>query len=185
MAEEDLIAPKPEVFSVTKVPKSHVYDVYLSDVVDDRNESYFGLLQILRQVTKDDEVIVYLANRGGSCQVGLMLITAFKHCPAHVTMNVVAPCYSMGACLALCGNALIMQPSTFLMFHNYSGGSEGKGGELLQGTIEYSKHSMEFTKHFCTPFLSPEELKKIENDQDVYVHSNAKDLKSRIRRHFK
>ena len=174
------------VYSISsKEHKSTHHVVQLGSTVSSDPSEYFELVQFFYSVGKDDKVTLLLGGRGGSVDTGTQLAHAISNCPCGVDIVVHSNCYSMHAILALCGSSLRLQPKTFLMFHNYSGGQIGKGGELHLAIKEYDKHSKELDKHFCFPFLSAKELDMIANDQDVYVHESDKDMKKRIKRHFK
>jgi len=163
--------------------KSHVIQ-FGDSVVGDSSE-YFGLVQFLYSVGESDQVTLLLGGTGGSVEAGTQIAHAMQNCSCGVDVVVHSNCYSMHAILALCGTSLHMQPTTFLMFHNYSAGRVGKGGELHAAVKEYDKHSKSMDRHFCSPFLTDEELNQIMNDKDVYVHETDRDLKKRIKRHFK
>ena len=169
----------------SKENKSTCHVVQLGSTVEADTSEYFELIQFFYSVGPNDKVTLLLGGRGGSVDTGTQLAHAIKNCPCGVDILVHSNCYSMHAILALCGASLSMQPETFLMFHNYSGGQIGKGGELHLAIKEYDKHSKALDKHLCFPFLDKKELEMISNDQDVYVHESDKDLKKRIERHFK
>jgi Uri superfamily endonuclease len=71
------------------------------------------------------------------------------------------------------------------MFHNYSSVAGGKGAELKLSVDETNKWIHQYFKDIHSPFLTNTEIKKIENDADVYVHAGDKGTKARIKRHFK
>lgn len=174
------------VYSISS--KEHKYMQHViqlgGTVISDPSE-YFELIQFFYSVGDRDTVTLLLGGRGGSVDTGTQLAHAIKNCPCGVDVVVHSNCYSMHSILALCGKSLRMQPETFLMFHNYSGGQIGKGGELHLAIKEYDRHAKALDKHFCFPFLSSKELEMIANDQDVYVHESDKDFKRRAKRHFK
>lgn len=173
------------VFEILKYPRQVCdYSIYLSENVES-NFQYVKLLDTLRRVKEGDTVTLYLANYGGYCSTGFQIVNAIKECKAGVDVVVDAPCYSMAAILAVSGKSLTMNPGTFLMFHNYSGGDYGKGKERLDATVHYYEHFHTHLKEVASPFLSKEELVQLKNDQDVYVDFYDADLKKRIARHFK
>lgn len=163
---------------------SRQHDVYLSDSVDADSSNYVELLHFFHNVSEDDTINVHLANFGGACHSGLRLAHAIKCCKAPVIIYVDAPCYSMGAILALTGIALYMLPGTFLMFHNYSTLESGKAAEVKAAINQYENHFHYSLKYFCSPFLSKTELNKLLKDEDIYVHANDSDIAKRMIRHF-
>lgn len=161
-----------------------VIDVYLDQSVEE-GSTYTKLCQELRNAGDEDVFNFYLGSYGGSCHGYLHIFSAIKASEAkEVNMIVVSPTYSAGSELALSGTSLVLQPHTFLMFHNYSGSSHGKGQEMMKGNKETDRWIKTYFNKISQPFLTKEECDAISKDQDVYVHSNDKDLKARIKRHF-
>lgn len=180
---DDLEIQQFKIFSVNNPAKEH--DVYLGDSVSSDSAEYIDLLKFFYETPETDVVRVHLANFGGACHAGLRIAHAIRNCKAPVVIHVDAPCYSMGAIIALAGSALFMYPGTFLMFHNYSTVEAGKGGEVRSAVGEYEKHFHYSLDYFCSPFLAAPEIKKLRNDQDVYIHAEDSNLRSRLKRHFK
>lgn len=183
-----LFDEEPTYEDVTKyvTPATHnKWDFYLSDEMQ-LPPAYTDLCHTLRrQVSKRDEVTFYLNNFGGSCHGLISIVNAINACPASVHMVVTAPCYSAGASLALAGASLVMEKYSFLMFHNYSGGSRGKGEDIIDDAMHHRKWIYQYFRDLHAPFLTDEECERIENNRDVYIHYNHKDLAKRIKRHFK
>lgn len=163
------------------VVKTH--HVYFGEVVEDTH-LYVDLVHSLRVASPNDKFLFHLYNYGGSCHTGAFLINAIRSSAAIVTMSVEAPCYSMGAVLALSGDSLMIHPHTFLMFHNYSAGFGGKGGELGERVKNEDRILKSLDHIVCAPFLTKKEIAAIDSDRDVYVHHDDEDLQARLTRHF-
>lgn len=171
-------------FKIYKRPLSTQYDIYLSDTVESDSTQYMDLLKALSQASEDDIVHLFLANFGGAVHTGLRIAHGLRNCAATTIVRVEAPCYSMGAIIAVCGDALTMEPGTMLMFHNYSTVEMGKGGEVGAAVEQFNKHFYKSLENLAHPFLTKGEITKLRNDQDVYIHSDDKDLSQRMIRHF-
>lgn len=174
-----------DVFSMFETPLSTKYTIYLSENFD-KTYKYVELCNGLRNVGPDDVVEFHLANYGGLIHSGTALISALFDCKAkEINMIVDAPCYSMAALFALCGTSLRLNFGTQLMFHNYSGGNEGKGGEMLDHVLHHTVLYNDLFANIAYPFLSKKEIRKLLRDGDVYIKYNATDLVERGQRHFK
>lgn len=172
-------------FQVFQSPRSCTdYEIHLSENIEN-NFAYVKLLRLLRSASKNDTVTMYLANYGGQCSTGFQIVNAIKDCACGVDIVLDAPSYSMGAIIAISGKSLKMNPGTFLLFHNYSGGDYGKGKEKLDATMHYYDHFHRHLKTVCSPFLTAAELEMLKHDKDVYVSCDDKDVTKRIKRHFK
>lgn len=174
-----------EIVKMYKKKISHNHtDVYLDSGFDSFPMDYVDLLHSLHHAKKEDTFLFHLANTGGDVYTAFQLCHAVKNTRARVTMFVTQPCYSAGAILACCGDNILFNPATFLMFHNYSTVDGGKGGEFLVSVKEADAQLHRSFEYFCSPFLTQNEFAELKKDQDVYVRSWDKNLKVRIKRHF-
>ena len=163
---------------------SKTHRIYFPNEIKSDPSLYVELIETFTKATARDSIHILMYCRGGSCSVGQCIMTAMKKCKAHILVEVVGNSYSMGAMLSLCGDQLILQPSTFLMFHNYSSADHGKGAELIAAVKHTDKSLRSLFKNTCYPFITDKELEVIATDKDIYVHSADKSLKSRCLRHF-
>lgn len=183
--EQDGEPEANDYFKIKTIVSSEEHHIYLSDYVHFETSVYTDLIHFLKNAPANDVVKIHLANFGGSVHAGLQLAHAIKECQALTIVDVSAPCYSMGAILALCGRCVVTRPTSYLMFHNYSGGESGKGAELKTSIGEFSKHFEKILRYFCTPFLTEKEVKSLLKDEDVYVHFDNQEFIKRLKRHFK
>lgn len=156
----------------------------LYDGIDDFDK-YEEFMEEMLQAHENDRIALYINSPGGRIDVGASLINTIQSCPARVVGIVEAPSYSMASVIALACDDLVFLDNTFLMFHNYSTITYGKGGELMSSMHHNDEHCKKMMETICYPFLTKAELKKIKNDQDVYIHSDDETLERRKERHFK
>lgn len=174
-----------DAFKTYKVDTNSIYDARLSDEIVDSSNLYFELLHFFDNEVKEGDIVnLKLANLGGSMHVGIQIAHAIKNSDATVVTHVISPCSSMASIIALTGNDLIIYPGNHLMFHNYSGGEVGKGGEIESAHKATKKSIKDYYDYFCSPFLTKEEISSIMVDKDLYVHHNSPGLKKRMRDHF-
>ena len=159
------------------------YDVYLSDSIQHGEAHYLPILRLCEDAKPGDVIFFHLANVGGSCHTGFRLAALMRNTQAETYAIVEAPCYSMGAFLALAPKHLAFHRGTFLMFHNFSSINSGKGHELALAIGEFEKHFKFQTDDICSPFLTTKEIQQLHADRDVYVHAEDKDLLKRLKRH--
>ena len=57
----------------------------------------------------------------------------------------------------------------FFMFHNYSGGTFGKGGEMYDHIVSERKWSDKLVNKVYNEFLTPEEIKSILDNKDIWM----------------
>lgn len=144
------------------------YDVYLGESVQ-RSTEYYELFNKLSNATKNDKFRVHLNNFGGCCHTGVQLMNAFRKTKGHVQMIIEAPVYSMASILAVCVKDVVVEPHTFLMFHDYSTWELGKGSEIAASVGHYQPYFKRVLKDACEGFLTTEEINNICKGQDLYV----------------
>ena len=176
MSEACLIRTSPHV--------SKDIDIFIRGAIE-CFEDYDELVKELGKVTENDSVVVHLNCPGGDCSVGFFLVDQLMALPCPVHMVVEYPSYSMGAILAVCGDKLTIQPDSFIMFHDYSGGSKGKGGETELYINNYRKVFRNRFNRLCKPFLSQSEINRMFKGEDLYIHHDDPSLPERNARHFK
>lgn len=170
---------KYEIIAKTKTE----YTISIWDHIESYSD-YDKVFEELGKIKEEDKVILKVSSPGGRCDVGFNLFDRIKGLECRVDVIVPYPTYSMGAILALSGHSLTVNPGAFLMFHDYSTGTKGKGNEIFKQTAAY-KEVFEYTfNRICQPFLTKKECEQILNGQDLYVKWNDEDLEKRIRRHF-
>lgn len=182
----------PEVFDMhTQIVEEHIEHVDLGPEIFHDGLLYSRLLKRLRTLDpKVSRIALHLANLGGDCENGFRLFAAFKNCGKPVDVTVEGATASMGAILALCGRSLKMWEGSYLMYHNYSNYTGGKGGELTTGVSHWHKHWKRVSLKWLVPFLTLKEVNGLFKDQDVYISwdddgtRGTTDIKDRIYRHF-
>ena len=158
---------------------------YSAEQVSSETKEYYEFLHLLYAANRNDLFILKLGNYGGALEQCIKICNAMKATAGKVIVSVDAPCYSAGAVIALCGDDLEMLPGTLLMFHNYSGEEHGKAGEMKTSVEAHNKLYKRVLETTTAPFLNKAEIRRIVNDQDVYVYDNDPDIKKRIKRHYK
>lgn len=167
----------------TLLAQTNVYRYNLYDSIEDF-DSYEEFIEEVAHFTEKDAVALYINSPGGRVDVGVSLMGAIKNTAARVTAVVEGPSYSMASIIALACDELLMFDNTFLMFHNYSTMSYGKGGELMSSMRHNDAHFSKLLQDACYPFLTKSELKKILRDEDVYIYNDDAQLDKRKLRHF-
>lgn len=167
--------------SATETVRS--WDFYIRGGIEDF-EDYDDLIKQFDNVTDKDSAVIYLNTPGGDCSVGFFIIDQIMRLPCPIHMVVQYPTYSMGAIMALCGDKLTIEKDAYIMFHDYSGGSKGKGEETAAYINNYRKVFKDRFKRLCCPFLTRGEADKMFKGEDIYIHHDDPSLKQRYARHF-
>jgi len=168
---------------ITRPNEGKQYSISIWDGIEEYGD-YDKLFETLDKISSKDTVILNVSSPGGRCDIGFMIQDRIMELDCPVDVVVPYPTYSMGAILALSGRSLDIKPGAFLMFHDYSTGTRGKGNEIFKQTQAY-KETFEYRfNEVCQPFLTKKECEQILNGRDMYVKWNDDNLQKRIKRHF-
>ena len=72
----------------------------------------------------------------------------------------------------LCADIFEITPHSLFMFHNYSGGIFGKGGEIYDQAIFERTWSKNFLNHIYKDFLTHKEIESLLDNKDIWLHSD-------------
>lgn len=148
-------------------------------------EDYVEVFETLSNISENDTLTVVLNTPGGCCSTGWALIDAIQEVPCPVLMHVSYPTYSMGALLAMCGDFLTIAEDSYIMFHDFSTSTRGKGGDMALYINNYREVFIKRFNKLAQPFLTKKECRDMFAGLDIYIHDNSPELKERVKRHFK
>lgn len=172
-----IVEREPAFEMFQKVRQQSVTYVYISKEIGPSIE-YVELLNKFRSAEPGDTIFIHLNTPGGYIDTGVQIINAMRDCPARIVTVLDGTVCSMGSLIFLAADEYIVHSNTRLMFHNYSGGTYGKGNEQiaqLESTVDW------FTTMFyeiCFPFLEESELESIVAGQDLWL--NADEIQERL-----
>jgi len=148
---------------------SYLYRVYILDEIYAPVE-YGELVELFHDLDEDVTVEVYLNTNGGSLDSAIMLIDTMKNSKTKVIGKLSGTVASAGTMLTMAFDEVEVAPYTSFMIHNYSsGGVSGKGNELKMQQAFIDKETAKLFKEVYKGFLTPREIKKVINDQDMWM----------------
>ena len=141
---------------------------------DEGNRGLHELFHELRQSTTFDDLIIRIHSHGGHVDEGKQLYNIINEYFFKRTTTILDTVgNSMGA-LAFCmGNERIIYENSTLMFHDYSGGFGGKGGEVESSILHHSQSVRNFFYGVVVPngFLSEDEFESMLIGKDYWMDS--------------
>ncbi len=170
----ELVDKERRLYKLTA--KHKIYTVYIEGF----REFKRGLHKVfheLRGATKNDILELRISSGGGFVKEGQQfynLIQEKFHKRSVAFLDNHG--YSMGALLFCMADTRVVYPYSDLMFHNYSGGAGGKGGEMKSQIKHKDKVLTEFFKKIVQEqgFLTKEEFSKMLIGQDYWM--DAKEM---------
>ena len=174
-----------EVYNIEKNVRSFEYEVTLSEEIESPVYKYQSLCTFLREEVKEEDTVIFqISNYGGSCDSAAAIVNAMMDCKGRIKCCVNSASYSAATMIALAGDELELKRFSFLMFHNFSYTTRGKGGELKADIANTERNIHSMMSYLYEGFLTKQEIKDLFNDKDTYVHWNDKNLAERLANKF-
>ena len=149
---------------------SNVYEFYLSGEIEDASE-YSEWFDIIRNARLGDVVKIYINSCGGDLYTALQFLRVLSESSAHVITSVEGACMSAATMIFLHGDEFEVTPHSLFMFHNYSAGVFGKGGEMFDQLQFERAWSENFLRDVYHDFLTPDEIKSMLDNKDIWLTS--------------
>jgi len=147
-----------------------VYEFYLSGEIEDASE-YSEWFDIIRNARLGDVVKIYINSCGGDLYTALQFLRVLSESSAHVITSVEGACMSAATMIFLHGDEFEVTPHSLFMFHNYSAGVFGKGGEMFDQLQFERSWSENFLRDVYHDFLTPDEIKSMLDNKDIWLTS--------------
>ena len=148
----------------------NLYEFYLSGEIEEANE-YVEWFDTIRNARATDTVKIYINSCGGDLYTALQFLRVLSETDAHVITSVEGACMSAATMIFLHGDEFEVTPHSLFMFHNYSAGVFGKGGEMFDQLQFERAWSENFLREVYHDFLTPEEIKSMLDNKDIWMTS--------------
>lgn len=149
---------------------ANVYEFYLSGEIEEPSE-YSEWFDIIRNARLGDVVKIYINSCGGDLYTALQFLRVLSESSAHVITSVEGACMSAATMIFLHGDEFEVTPHSLFMFHNYSAGVFGKGGEMFDQLQFERAWSENFLRDVYHDFLTPDEIKSMLDNKDIWLTS--------------
>lgn len=149
---------------------SAIYEFYLSGIITGP-EDYIEWFNTIRSAGPQDEVKIYINSSGGDLNCALQFMRVLSETQATVICSVEGSCMSAATMIFLCADVFEVTPHSLFMFHNYSGGIFGKGGEIYDQAVFEREWSKQFLQHIYKNFLTSKEIDSLLENKDLWLHS--------------
>ena len=145
-------------------------------------EEYVEWFQILRAASENDTIYIRINSEGGDLFSALQLVRAMQESNANIVCSVEGICMSAATLIFLSADRFELSDHTMFMFHNYSSGTIGKGGEMYDQITHFRAWSEKLFNSFYKDFLTPEEIKSMLDNKDIWLDAEevAKRLEARV-----
>jgi len=147
------------------------HEFYLSGEILEPSE-YTEWFDVIRNAGPQDSVRIYINSGGGDMYTAIQFLRVFGETNAHVTCSIEGACMSAATMIFLHAHSFEVTPHSCIMFHNYSSGLYGKGGELYDQLQFERTWSEKFMQDVYKDFLTPDEIVSIMQNKDIWMTSD-------------
>lgn len=158
-------------------PTGHLHEFYLSGEITS-SDNYTEWFDTIRHAGESDIVKIYINSPGGDLFTAIQFMRVLAETEATVVASVEGACMSAATMIFLCAEQFEVTPHSMFMFHNYSGGTFGKGGEMIDQLQHERKWSEGLLREIYEDFLTEEEITSILDNRDIWL--DGKDVLVRL-----
>jgi len=152
-------------------PVAQLHEFYLSGPVLDAEE-YIEWFDTIRNASEIDTIRIYINSPGGDLYTTLQFLRVMSDTEATIVTSVEGACMSAATMIFLHGHTHEITPHSLFMFHNYSAGTFGKGGEMYDQLQFERKWSENFMRAVYKDFLAEDEIQSMLNNRDIWMTSD-------------
>ena len=152
-------------------PVAQLHEFYLSGPVLDAEE-YIEWFDCIRNASEVDTIRIYINSPGGDLYTTLQFLRVMSDTEATIVTSVEGACMSAATMIFLHGHTHEITPHSLFMFHNYSAGTFGKGGEMYDQLQFERKWSENFMRAVYRDFLAEDEIQSMLNNRDIWMTSD-------------
>ena len=164
-----------------------VVDYYLGDSIDSNN-NYMQLLQVLNDLTSNDEITIHIASPGGSIDTALQIVNAMKLSDGTVNTRAEGLCASAATFIWLAGQNVYTSPYSTFLFHTCSYCTWGKFNEVKEYSKFFESWFEQIIREIYKGFLTEEEITQMNGGKDFWFNADeaierlkkSKELEQRV-----
>lgn len=149
-------------------PITTLHTFYLSGTIEEPSE-YIAWFEIMRNASEHDVIQIHINSYGGDLFTAIQFLRAIADTPAHVICSVEGACMSAATMVFLTADTFEVSEHSIFMFHNYSGGTIGKGGEMIDQLQHERKWSQHLLSRIYADFLTESEIKSLLDNKDIWM----------------
>jgi ATP-dependent protease ClpP protease subunit len=146
----------------------NLFTIYLSGQIESP-ENYTACFDSIRNADEDDIIRIHINSPGGDLFTTIQFIRVMTECKGTVICSAEGACMSAATMIFLCADMYEISEHCLFMFHNYSGGTFGKGGEMYDQLINERKWSEKIIHKMYGGFLTDAEISSILENKDIWM----------------
>ena len=157
---------------------SAFHEFYLSGEILDPEE-YIDWFHVIRHAKEGDVVKIYINSGGGNVDTAIQFLRVLSETDATVITSIEGVCASAATMIFLQGHQMEISDHSLVMFHNYAGGSFGKGGEMYDQIAFERKWSKALLENVYKGILTEKEIASMLDNKDIWM--DGQELLERVK----
>jgi|TARA_B110000977_G_scaffold3549_1_gene4920 ATP-dependent protease ClpP protease subunit len=159
-----------------------IHEFYLSGDIES-SEDYIDWFDTIRSAQENDILKFYINSSGGDLFTAIQFMRVLSETKASVVVSVEGACMSAATLIFLHGHQFEVSPHSMFMFHNYSSGVMGKGGEMYDRLSHEKNWSEKLLRDVYSDFLTEKEITSILDNKDIWMDGDEviKRLKKKVK----
>jgi ATP-dependent protease ClpP protease subunit len=149
-------------------PLSTMHEFYLTGDIESA-ENYIDWFDTIRHAGEHDAIKIYINSYGGDLFTAIQFLRVLAETPATKIISVEGACMSAATMVFMCADNYEVTPHSVFMFHNYSGGTIGKGGEMIDQLLHERKWSENLLRNIYEDFMTDDEIKSMLDNKDIWM----------------
>lgn len=146
----------------------NVHEFYLCGEIESPEE-YIQWFDTIRHAGETDVVKFYINSPGGDVFTAIQFMRTLRETSANVVVSVEGQCASAATMIMLCADSFEVSEHCMFMFHNYSSGVFGKGGEMFDQLKHEREWSEKLLRDVYKDFLTEQEITSILDNKDIWM----------------
>lgn len=160
-------AGAPKGMFVNK-PAMNIHEFYLGGTIGPADD-YIEWFDTIRNAGQNDIVKIYINSYGGDLFTAIQFMRVLDETQATVYVSVEGACMSAATIIFMGGHQVEVSSHSMFMFHNYSGGTIGKGGEMIDQLLHEREWSKNLMSSVYKDFLSDAEIESMMDNKDIWM----------------
>ena len=151
-----------------KRPLGFLHTFYLCDEITEPSD-YTEWFDQIRTAQETDIIKLHINSPGGNLFTAIQFMRVLGETSAHVIASVEGACMSAATMIFLQAHQFEISEHSMFMFHNYSGMTFGKGGEMIDQLQHERKWSDNIMRKTYEGFLTKDEIDSILDNKDIWM----------------
>lgn len=147
---------------------SRLHRFYLTGEIKQPSE-YTNWFETIRNSGEQDVIIIHINSYGGDLFTAIQFMRVMSETKATIIASVEGACMSAATIIFLSARHWEISNHSMFMFHNYTSGTFGKGGEMYDSITHHQQWSQNLWKDVYSGFLTTDEIKFILDNKDIWM----------------